>query len=107
MKKWLTIQQLANDIAALDKSEQGKELSISKCNNIAKSIKNLYARGGKYMVVNNIYESLPSFPHAMNGLSVEQKDRVQKIVEQMFKWHWVPFSRIRINMMRIAGKKSH
>jgi len=105
MKRWQTTQQMANDIAALDKAEQGKELSISKCNNIAKSIKNLYASGGKHAVIFYIYEVLPSFPHAVNGLTVDQKNRVQKIVEQMFRWHWVPFSRIRANMMRIAGKK--
>jgi len=105
MNRWTTTQQMANDIAKMDKSISSKELNISQCNMIAKMIKNLYARGGKHMVVNYIREALPSYPHDSTGLRTEQKDRIELIVKKMFFWHFLPFSRIRVNMMRIAANK--
>ena len=102
MQKWLTTQQMANDISKMDKSNSSKELNISQCNMIAKVIKNLYANGGKHLVVTHIREAIPSYPYDSNGLRTEQKDRIDSIVKELFFWHWFPLSRIRRNMIRIA-----
>lgn len=106
MKRWLTTQQMANDIAEMDKSKNtSKELNISQCNNIAKTVRNLYANGGKNSVLNYTTETLPSWPYDSNGLTAEQKQRVDVILKKLFRFHFFPFSRIACNMIRIAQKK--
>jgi hypothetical protein len=106
MKRWLTTQQMANEIAALDKSNNSSnELNISQCNNIAKTVRNLYANGGKHSVINYTMSTLPSFPNDSNGLTMEQKQRVDVILKRLFRFHVFPFSRIACNMIRIAQKK--
>jgi len=105
MKRWTTTQMLANEIASLDKSNNSsKELNISQCNNIAKTVRNLYANGGKQLVLNHTTETLPSWPYDSNGLTMEQKDRVDVILRKLFRFHAFPFSRIACNMIRIAKK---
>lgn len=106
MKRWNTPQQFANEIADLDRSyNTSKELNISQCNNVAKNVKNLYAKGGKPMVKEHLRSSLPSFPHDSQGLTVEQKDRVITIIDSLMFWHWLPWSKFRNNMVRIGAVK--
>jgi len=92
---------MANHIAAKDVSNNN-ELNISQCNMIAKNIKNLYKQYGKAGVIRNIRDTLPN-NHMANGLSMDQKDRVVDIVDGMFFWHWLPFSRVRNNMARLTA----
>ncbi len=103
MKKWNTTQQMANYIAEMDISS-AREMNISKCNIVAKHIKNLYQQGGKQMVVVNIVKALPAFHPITNpkGLSICERYNVEKIVKTMLKWHWIPFSKISRNMKRVC-----
>ena len=103
MKKWLTTQQMANDIAEMDKSCENKELNIAECNSIASKIAKMYCEGGKEWVVTGLRKSVGSL-HIIGrkGYSYDQLDRIDKIVKDMFKWHWLPFSKIRRNMKRIT-----
>lgn len=105
MKRWKTIQELAIEIASMEESRNSRELNISQCNNISKTIRNLYAQGSKYSVIQNIREVLPSFPQHSNGLTTDQKDRIEEIVKKLFYWHILPWSRIRNNMIRLGTKR--
>jgi len=104
MKRWLTTQQMANEIAQMDKSN-GQELNISQCNKIASNIKSLYSKGGKESVIKNIRACLPSYPNDSQGLNMDQKNRVEEIVKSLFFWHFLPWSRVRSNMVRIGSVK--
>jgi len=101
MNRWNTTQQMANDIAKIDKSNN-KELNIAQCNEIARNVKNLYKRDGKNFMLKNLRDTL-SYEHAKNGFSMDQKDRAVEVVESLFKWHWVPFGRVRNNMARLCN----
>lgn len=103
MKRWNTTQQMAIEIARLENSAN-KELNIAQCNTVAKNVKNLYSKGGKESVMNNLRDSLPSFMSS-NGFSMDQKDRAMVVVEKLFKYHWFPWSKVRSNMVRIGAVK--
>jgi len=100
MKRWLTTQQMANDIAAIDKSNN-KQLNIAQCNAIAKNIKNLYCKRGKDYMLNHLRNTL-SGSTAINGFTMDQKERAIAVVKRLFRWHWFPLSRIRNNMRRLC-----
>lgn len=97
MKRWMTTQQLANEIAEMDVAD-GKELNISQCNSIAKNVKNLYKFGGKNEVINHLNETL-----TMREYSMDQKQRLDSIMKKLFRWHFLPWSRIRNNMERLCA----
>jgi len=100
MKRWLTTQQMANDIAMIDKSNL-KEFNISQCNMISKYIKQYYEKHGNFQIASQVVLSLPGYT-VKNGFSMDQKERVEKIINKLFKWHWFPLSRIRNNMRRLC-----
>ena len=102
MKKWKTTQQMANDIAHMDVSLED-ELNIAQCNRVASIVKELYKKGGKYAVINGLYDALPSFSaRNTKGFTMGEKDRITMIVKHMFKYHWFFLGRIRRNMRRIT-----
>jgi len=94
---------MANEIAKLEQSKP-KELNIAQCNIIASNMKNLYRDGGKNSVLRNLRDTLPAHS-SKNGFSMGQKDSIDRIMEVLFKYHWLPWSRIRNNMTRLSGKK--
>ena len=104
MKRWKTTQQMAVDIAKMEKSNN-KELNIAQCNVLAKNIKNLYANGGKASVMKHLRDTLPPFMVHGTGFSMDQKDRAMIVVAKLFRYHAIPFSRIRNNMVRIGAVK--
>jgi hypothetical protein len=126
MKKWNTIQELGLEIARIDKVCQKqksdlnqKELNIAQCTHIAKVVRDLYkpkqvvkdgvhvySTGGKDYLFDHLFGHLdsrdPKVKSNYHGLILEEKLRAEKIVKDLFKYHCIPFSRIRRNMKRIC-----
>lgn len=100
MKRWYTPQQMANDIAEIDKSNN-KELNISQCNKVASNVRNLYRMRGKDYMLNHLQETLPG-TYEKGGFTLDQKQRAVNAVRKLFRWYWFPFSKIRNNMRRLC-----
>lgn len=103
MKRWNNIPQFVDELTELEESKTNK-LRLIKCNTVANNIRNLYKEGGKSSVIRNIRATLPEH-NSLNGFSMGQKDSVERIVKKLFKWHGLPWSRIRNNMVRIGAVK--
>jgi hypothetical protein len=114
MKKWMTQNDLAREIARLDKVTQTerasglKEIDAAKSSHAASVIVRMYKSFGVGYITSGRYTDdikhrSPADPYRTRGLTYNEKERVLEITNKLFKWHWVPFSRIRKNMNRIAS----
>ena len=105
MKRWMNTGQMANEIEAMDTTGITK-LTGKQCNRVSNSIKKLYAHGGKDGVFNNLRTVLPNFSSiGAEGFTLSQKDRINVIAHKLFRNHYLPWSRIRSNMIRIGAQK--
>jgi len=115
MKKWNTIQQLGIELSELDKvnlSQRNdfglKELNIAQCTHAAKTIVNLYKKGGSDLVLDLLFSTLdnrdPKLISNYHGFTIEEKTRIEAIVKSLFKYRYIPFSKINRNMKRLSKK---
>jgi hypothetical protein len=107
MKKWETLQSMAQEICDIDKRicKDSKELNIAQASHIASVVIKLYRKGKGLGVLNNLTVELKSratHQHQSLGLTLHEKLRAKEIIDILFFWHWVPFSRISKNMNRLA-----
>jgi hypothetical protein len=107
MKKWETLQSMAQDICDIDKRtcENSKELNIAQASHIASVCIKLYRKGKGWLVITDLMPNLKSratHQHQSLGLTLHEKLRAKEIIDILFTWHWIPFSRISKNMKRIA-----
>lgn len=103
MKRWKTTQQMAVEISEMDVSNF-KELNIAQCSLISSKVKSLYKHGGKEYVMMHIKGALPSYSaNNPNGFSIDQKFRALNVVKRLFRWYFLPWSRMRNNMIRIGA----
>jgi myo-inositol-hexaphosphate 3-phosphohydrolase len=108
MKKWETLQSMAQEICEIDKRicKDSKELNIAQASHIASVAIKLYKKGGCKNVIDNITNTMKSratHQHQSLGLTLHEKLRAKEIIDKLFFWHWFPFSRINQNMKRLAN----
>jgi hypothetical protein len=107
MKKWETLQAMAQEICEIDKKicKNSKELNIAQASHVASVAVRLYREGKGKLVITNIMTSLKSravHQHQSLGFTLHEKLRAKEIIDQLFFWHFLSFSRISKNMKRLA-----
>ena len=103
MKKWITQNDLAREIARMDTITEGeraaglKEIDAAKSSHVASVIVRMYKDYGyEYIMtgryVDDIAHRLSSDPYKTKGLTFEEKKRIKRITDKLFTWHWFPLS---------------
>lgn len=114
MKKWMTQNDLAREIARKDIITEGeratglKEIDAAKSSHVASVIVKMYRKYGSEYIksgryVDDIAHRQSDSPYKEKGLTFGEKKRVREITDRLFMWYWFPLSRIRKNMRRIAS----
>ena len=106
------VSDLAMLITQLDKKEDetGNQLSFTHSTSIAWKVKAAYEQGMRKRgiikhVVNNldVIHVQPKDGNERKGkFSHNQVSRTIKVLDEMLKWYWFPFSKIRKDLKRVC-----
>lgn len=111
MKKWFTIQNWGEEICKddvltdIERKSGKKELNAAQGSQVASAALKLYKSNGVDGMLRDIKENLRDrMPgtRQSTGFTVEEKNRVVRILKKQFRWHWFPFSKIQFNMRRLT-----
>lgn len=109
MKKWNTLQQMAQEVCELEEITElqrragDTEMGITKASQACKSAIALYRAGGRKAVSKYLKQNLPLYEDGKQRFTELQRNRAQKIFDDLLKNTWMgPFSRAWWNMRRLA-----